>query len=79
MIAENDLDENWSLWLNLRTQHPTLRDPYRITRVIIRNTSLSAYKTLSTAILRIVLQSTYTIGSLGTSMYGNRMSYYIRS
>jgi oleate hydratase len=34
MIAENDLDENWSLWLNLRTQHPTLGDPYNFcTRV----------------------------------------------
>lgn len=28
MIAENDLDENWSLWLNLRMQHPKLGDPY---------------------------------------------------
>jgi oleate hydratase len=28
MIAGNDLDENWSLWLNLRMQHPKLGDPY---------------------------------------------------
>lgn len=34
MIAENELDENWSLWLNLRTQRPTLGDPYNFcTRV----------------------------------------------
>ncbi|KAJ6027947.1 hypothetical protein N7540_003523 [Penicillium herquei] len=28
MIAENELDENWSLWLNIRMMHPALGDPY---------------------------------------------------
>lgn len=34
MIAENELDENWSLWLNLGTKLPRLGDPYNFcTRV----------------------------------------------
>jgi oleate hydratase len=28
MIAEEELDENWSLWLNLGTKYPGLGDPY---------------------------------------------------
>ncbi|KAF9882554.1 hypothetical protein FE257_007282, partial [Aspergillus nanangensis] len=34
IIAEDELDENWSLWLNLRTKSPRLGDPYNFyTRV----------------------------------------------
>ncbi|OQD82594.1 hypothetical protein PENSOL_c175G07003 [Penicillium solitum] len=28
MEAENELDENWSIWLDLATQNPTFGDPY---------------------------------------------------
>jgi len=28
MIAEDELDENWSLWLNLGTKYPSFGDPY---------------------------------------------------
>lgn len=28
MEAENELDENWSIWLDLATQHPSFGDPY---------------------------------------------------
>ncbi|GCB24366.1 oleate hydratase [Aspergillus awamori] len=37
MIAENELDENWSLWLNLGTKYPSLGDPYNFCTQVVES------------------------------------------